>query len=355
MLFRQSSLNALEAVYLLGAYFHMSFQLLFTKNYKFVTVGKSASFILVCGLALIMMMQSNRTGIVLGLSHFWYIAFCLGVEYRSRSSFYWRLVAVTVLLWVPTLSIRLMGDFGTTNHFIDVPYFELIALTTSTMVGFVGIVMSIREALNQDNTVVKSQATLDWFTTLINLVSHNLRSPLASIRGNLEILSFKVDKVKGTQEFERMDSALDVSVSILDRLLKATFITDQSPAMSLEESLTKSYPQVRVLGDSHIETTYEQKVSIQLALEVFLDNAIQYTDGDVKVVFDQNSIVVQDEGPGIPDDLLSEFAAIKGHSVGTLHGIGVPFAVRILDSIQYRVEAVNTYPGLQVRISRIEQ
>lgn len=350
LLFRQSDLNRLEATYLIGAYVHMSLQLLYVNGGRLVIVSKFLSFVLVCALAQVMMMQSNETGIVLGLAHFWYIVFCLGLEYRSRSSLYWQLIIATTLLWVPTLSIRLIGDFGSTNHFIDVPHFALIALGTSTSVGLVGIFMSVKEALNQDVTIEKGKATLDWFSTLINLVSHNLRTPMASIQGNLDILALKHAEIKDSVEFSRLENAIDVSVGTLNRLLKASFLTETSEEKDIKSTILKTYPTVQVTGTLQGKLSYSEQVSIQLALEVFIDNALSYGEGSVRVIIKDQTISVQDEGPGIDEKLLRSFGSLKHNSVGTLHGIGVPFASRLLSSVGYSINAQNTYPGFLVRI-----
>ena len=194
----------------------------------------------------------------------------------------------------------------------------------------------------------RSADTIHWFSTLINLMSHNLRTPLANIKGNIDILSHRDRKIAGYKEIERIHTSLDVSVGILDRLLKASFVNDQSSMLDLNASITQSYPSIRVKGKASQDLTYEQSVCLHLAIEVFVDNALKYSSGKVTIAFNRKVIVIQDLGPGLPNDAIENFASIKNHSVGTLHGIGVPFASRLLESIDYVVKAENTFPGLRI-------
>ena len=51
-------------------------------------------------------------------------------------------------------------------------------------------------------------------------------------------------------------------------------------------------------------------------------------------------------------DEIEAFGRLNKAAFGTLHGIGVPFAQRILDIVDYRVKAENCDPGLLVTIHK---
>jgi K+-sensing histidine kinase KdpD len=208
-----------------------------------------------------------------------------------------------------------------------------------------------KESREQILTQVKS---LDWYGTLINLVSHNLRSPLATIMSNAQILELKHPELKDTKEFERTLTSVEATTTILNRLMKATLLNEGAVNQSIVQTLERSYPQVEFIGKSCEKLSYEESISILLALEVFIDNALKYSSDKVKVEFNHDGICIRDFGPGIDGEKLARFGDLQEHSVGTLHGMGIPFAARILDSIGYKIHASNENPGLQVILAKVE-
>ena len=294
----------------------------------------------------------NEEAIVFSFQFLMYGLFALvhnrdkfGNTYTKLSSgvLYINILLVAIVLAFPrTGGIEIYEEGG---------YLRLAGVSSAFGLGVYSLVVSYLRDIRLARVQERSADTIHWFSTLINLMSHNLRTPLANIKGNIDILSHRDRKIAGYKEIERIHTSLDVSVGILDRLLKASFVNDQSSMLDLNASIAHSYPSIKVNGKPAQGLTYEQKVSVHLALEVFIDNALKYTEGKVVVTFQENAISIQDEGPGLPNEQLENFASVKAHSVGTLHGIGIPFAARLMDSIGMSINAANTNPGLRITIA----
>lgn len=297
------------------------------------------------GLSLVQM--PLESSLLFGVTGVFYVLFSLvhfssHVKYRDALAYivFFLLIGIAVkVIFFKSLAVR----------FYDaVPYFDE-ALAAGMLVLFVATAFRYRfESSAVQGLLIEKEQTIDWFSTLVNLVSHNLRSPLASILGNTQILAAKHPRIKNSVELERITSSVYASNNIIERLLKASFVSDQSEEIDLKKSIAKTYPSVETLGTPLSSYTYEQSVCLHLAIEVFVDNALKYSSGKVTIAFNRKVIVIQDLGPGLPNDAIENFASIKNHSVGTLHGIGVPFASRLLESIDYVVKAENTFPGLRI-------
>lgn len=300
------------------------------------------------GLTLIQM--PLESALLFGVTGVFYVLFSL-IHFSSHLKYRDALAYIVFFLLV-SIALKVVFFKGLAIGFYDaVPYFDE-ALAVGMLILFVATAFRYRfDSSAAKGVLLEKEQTINWFSTLVNLVSHNLRSPLASILGNTQILQAKHPSIKEDKELKRIITSVDTANGIIDRLLKASFVTDQAERIALKKSILKAYPTVVISGEPTGSFTYEQSVCIHLAMEVFLDNALKYTSGKVTVTFNKRTIVIQDLGPGLPNDAIENFASVKNHSVGTLHGIGVPFASRLLQSIGYQVKAENTYPGLRITIS----
>lgn len=298
-------------------------------------------------LAVTIILLPLQSAVLFGVAGVFYVIFSL-IHFSSIHK-YRDALAYLVFLLLLSISLKVLFFQDTAVNFYGRVLFFEESLSLSMLVLFTA--SAFRYRYNNDEAsglLLEKEQTIDWFSTLVNLVSHNLRSPLASVLGNTQILAAKHPEIKNSVELERITSSVFTSNNIIDRLLKASFVTDQSDKIDLKKSIAKTYPSVEIIGTPIYSYTYEQSVCLHLAIEVFVDNALKYSTGKVAVDFRKDRILVQDLGPGIPEAAVENFASVKNHSVGTLHGIGVPFASRLLESIGYVIIAENTFPGLRI-------
>jgi signal transduction histidine kinase len=165
---------------------------------------------------------------------------------------------------------------------------------------------------------------------LIANVSHDLRSPLASIRGYLETIQIK-DKTLSDEERERYINILLDSTSGLERLVEQLFELSKLDARQIEPTyepfllkemvydvMMKFKPRAEKAGvklqikiPDGLPQVYADVGLIERVLSNLLDNAIKYTpkNGTVyistdKVDKDIIRVRVKDNGPGIKQDEL---------------------------------------------------
>ena len=204
-------------------------------------------------------------------------------------------------------------------------------------------------------------------------VSHEIKNPLTSIRSALETL----DLVKDQSQRDRLTALLQADVKRLDRL-----ITDISNASRLDAELSRDRPRpvdLNVLiGDivSIYETTAkpgEATVALTSGAtetrvlgrdgplgQVFrnlIDNARSFSPagGQVRVRLQKNdidptrplSVIVEDDGPGIPPDNLETVferfytSRPKGTAFGANSGLGLSIVRQIVEAHGGGVQAEN--------------
>ena len=205
--------------------------------------------------------------------------------------------------------------------------------------------------------------------TLLAHVAHDLRTPLTSIRGFLEAIRDHMVEGPG------LDRAVDVAWEetlrlkrLVDRLLAATRIQSgigsKSPVLVstwIETTLERVTP---LSEESHHPLIWRQRDdAVILAVEDYLvealinviDNAAKWAPPDTPITIDtlfseeagEISVVVKDEGPGIPPDMLDHVferfvtgdKARRGSS-----GLGLSIVHEVMEQHQGRVRAMND-PG----------
>ena len=241
------------------------------------------------------------------------------------------LIAVTVLLYV---------GWGLLNwhHGILLALGVLLLLTIVSGVGL-NTVFLVRE--------IRRNEQHDAF---INAVTHELKTPVASIRLYLETLQTRpVDESKRKEFYRIMLDDSDRLLATIEQVLRTGRMGASSRKLNLsrieiggliEECLERARtlhslpveslqfrpgPAVTVLGDAD---------EVRAAVSNLLDNAVKYSGSEVKVVVETAkvdgkfvSVRVKDEGPGIPKTELKRvfkrFHRVPGPLASRVKGTGL--------------------------------
>ena len=192
----------------------------------------------------------------------------------------------------------------------------------------------------------------------LSVVAHELRNPLTSMRGNLQLLQRKVDRSTNDmkdEELRRLETVLDQIDRIgelISRLLdisradpsKIDLSLGESDAVALVEAVSNE-ARGGLEGDRTIEVRTPPRchvvwdeVRIEQILTNLLANATRYGEGVTEVTLeaagDTVRISVRDHGPGVPALVkrrifrryyrLNEGAgAVPGHGAHTGKGLGI--------------------------------
>ncbi len=209
---------------------------------------------------------------------------------------------------------------------------------------------------------------------LVANVSHDLRTPLASLQGYLETLLMKADDLSPQEQREYVEIAARHSRRLgslvselfeLARLDSTDAMPEREPfslAELIQDVLQKYELRARDAGvhldvrlDSRVPFVYANIGLIERVLENLLDNALRHTPrgGSVNLVLvpggDSVSVKLSDTGCGIPDqDLPHIFDRFyRSRKPGTRSddgaGLGLAIARRILELHGGRIEAASGY------------
>ncbi len=201
-------------------------------------------------------------------------------------------------------------------------------------------------------------------------VTHEFKTPLASIIGNLEVFSLKE---RTPQEYNQVAHKLIQEVNHLNNILHTLLIisdlkddrTEDTSAYRLDEliwsilaKIKTTHPSARVKVEldipqekEHLLYVRTDKTQLLMALVNLIENAIKYSPTDRLItlhLFSQHNLLhlsIKDQGIGIPPhqikNLSKPFFRADNSNRKQGSGIGLSIALRILEknNIQYTIHS----------------
>lgn len=176
---------------------------------------------------------------------------------------------------------------------------------------------------------------------LLAIASHDLRSPLSSLRGMLELFKDnKLTEKERRQMITELEIQLDQNINLLDNLL--VWARDQMSGLTInQKSLTARWITEKVMSE-HRPAAEHKGVSLvnnvredlnvkadetllQLVLRNLISNAVKFTDEGDQIEIEAEStgnkilFMIMDSGIGIPPDKQDEIFSINSESRAGTH------------------------------------
>ena len=266
-------------------------------------------------------------------------------------------VGVVVTLWV-VLSIRRLRRYANATEAGK-------KLPLPRIAGELGDLARAMQAMRQR---VEGR---DYIEGYVRALTHELKSPLAAIRGAAELLQddlpdadlalFAADVLVQTRRLQ----------SLVDRLLELSKLEQrqelEQPQIGLLSECLESFMALALVERScvAIELVASSKPAmvriepglLALALGNLLDNATAFAPPGSTVTLQAqgSTIVVQDSGPGVPDYALPKlgqkfFSTVRPDGVTKGSGLGLAIVQQIMALHGGSMRVENTHPGLRVEL-----
>lgn len=245
---------------------------------------------------------------------------------------------------------------------LNLAVFLLVALTTSKLAELYRRQQDALEQAQLRNSILLS-------------VSHDLRTPLATIIGTLTTLKEYMPKLSQSQKDELIDSAAAESHRLhqyIENLLQATKLQHGALKFSLnEDTLTRvlhqaiarfpaTQPRIVIKSESNLPPVMICSSLIEQAIFNVLDNALRYSPQDEKVtvkVYRYENMLrldIQDQGCGIAAaDMEAIFELFYRQHPSTDGGAGLGLAVAkgIITAHGGQISAESVTKGSLIRIA----
>ncbi len=289
--------------------------------------------------------------------------------------------AVVIISIIATRKMSIFSGFFCAlvyNYFFTAPVYSLHMTDAQDIINtivFLTVAFITSQFADSYRTQSEALKQAEIRTNILLSVSHDLRTPLSGIIGNLSTFLEYRDKIAREQSDELVAGALAESHRLhryIENLLQATKLQNQSVNLSCQQQsiwpilqkVAKRFDSPRVILNRHSE---QDIVSIQgslveQAIYNLVDNALKYSAEDTEVVLecdrvDEQVIVnIHDDGPGVDESMKSRmfdlfYSKRMGDQGEGGSGIGLTVAKGIVEAHGGRLQVLDKDTGLTMQVT----
>ena len=199
--------------------------------------------------------------------------------------------------------------------------------------------------------------------------AHELKTPLTSIRASIEVL--KLDDKPTIDDYKEMTEIVDIGterlIELVEGLLSLNSVTDilkwqtfsgretfDIIVNDLRADIARKGIEVDISGECKLKG---DKTLLERAFFNLIHNAVRYNvdNGKVKITLSENSIVIEDNGVGIPAEhlphIFEPFYCVDESRSKKLggHGLGMAITKNIFDKHNMEI-SITSEPGQGTKI-----
>ncbi|WP_165024124.1 sensor histidine kinase [Dysgonomonas sp. ZJ279] len=289
---------------------------------------------------------------------------------------------MNILLWILSASffiglIAIIGLSRWVSHVAYRPFQKVINQVNSISTNDLNVQIESPETKDElqdlidtfNKLLTKISETLIIQKNFVSYVSHEFKTPLASILGNLEVFSMKERtseeymnlSKKLIQEIYQLEGILDTLIIVSD-LRKDSDITTlvriDELIWEIINKITEHYPSSKIKVNTDIQSEDEHLLSIsrdktQLFMSLFnlIENGVKYSHGnavDIHIYKNNDNALclsITDYGIGIPPEQLENISKpfYRADNANQIQGsgIGLSIALRILEKNNIKYEIIS--------------
>jgi signal transduction histidine kinase len=191
---------------------------------------------------------------------------------------------------------------------------------------------------------------------ILSALSHEFKNPIASIIGYAQTIQEDSDMPPKIRDkfLAKISSNGDKISKMLDRLalsvkldngdlnIKESEFELKNLCSEVASNLALKYKDREIIVEADEALLFTDKTMLELVLINLVDNALKYSNGDVKIIFKENKITIQDSGIGIKEEELekvtTKFYRVNKNSWDNSMGIGLTMVSYILKSLNSFLE-----------------
>ncbi|CAN7462809.1 two-component system sensor histidine kinase CreC [Acidovorax sp. LjRoot117] len=279
-------------------------------------------------------------------------------------------VGVAVTLWM-VWNVRRLRDYALSvqgpadgeHHDADAP--PTAALAVPQVPGELG---DLARAMDRMRARLEGR---DYIEGYVRALTHELKSPVAAIRGAGELLQDELPAADRAEFATQVVQQSERLQRIIDRLLELSKLEQRHHAegrapVALQACAEAAIGQTRgraaqrgitlALAGTGGSGPWEAEL-VTLALTNLLDNAIDFAPegSTVQVALQGSTVAVQDTGPGVPDYALPRlgerfFTTARPGGERSGSGLGLAIVRRVMALHGGQMVVGNTAPGLRVAL-----
>lgn len=314
-----------------------------------------------------------------------------------RSEINYRISALILLLTVSVIAMLfdilpvLLAAFLSAviwNYFFIPPQFTLDISSTEDLLMFLSyffvallnavLTFKIRQAERKARDKEEKEQTIKLYNTLLNSLSHELRTPIATILGTVDTLKDSNHKLNSTQQLDLLND-IDIATVRLNRQvenilnmsrIESGILKPKSDWCDMNELVNSVIQKIENCDGHQLNYTVNEnlplfKLDIGFTEQILLNllhNAVQYTPPNsiIKIKISHESdnckIIISDNGNGIPENehqlIFDKFRRLPDSKTGG-SGLGLSIVKGFTEAQNGTISLQNNIPSGTVFIIEI--
>ena len=274
-------------------------------------------------------------------------------------------VGVAVTLWM-VWNVRRLRDYALSVQGPADGEHDTLPATALAVPRVPGELGDLARAMDRMRTRLQGH---DYIEGYVRALTHELKSPVAAIRGAGELLQEDLPAADRAQFATQVVQQSERLQRLIDRLLELSKLeqrqhTEVRSPVSLHDcaSAALASSQARAmqrglqltLSGAGASGPWEAEL-VTMALTNLLDNAMDFSPAGsiIRIELDGTNVAVQDSGPGVPDYALPRlgerfFTTARPGGERSGSGLGLAIVRRVMALHGGHLAVRNTQPGLRV-------
>lgn len=232
------------------------------------------------------------------------------------------------------------------------PVFLSAIITSVLFVSHDRNISIAEENFQKEKTLdaIRSQAMENRIYEEINSLTHDLKTPLVTIRGLNSLLSISKDNRKIGDYTDRIENAVGkmsemISSFLYDSSRQYLKVDEVVQYVRAQIPVEDERLNIEILSDTDLPRIYVNKIRVVRALINLIENAIvvpythDFKEIRIEVTKTKNDvkIIITDNGIGISKEKLDQIW-ITGYSMNQTSGLGLSFAKKVIEDNEGRIE-----------------
>lgn len=246
------------------------------------------------------------------------------------------------MIW---LILNLSDFLESPRNFEDAPLINSLNLVSSVVL--IAAFIFINSYRKYDQLLTENaEEERNWTNNVLSLLSHNIRTPIATMGNRVEIIKFKHERDKeiSQDDIESLDNARESVNAIVHGLLSTSSRNLISEVRHSDRYLaeTLSYYSQRVTVDIpsqiNIEISAHQNIALELFLDSLISNSQKYGSRAIVLALRECDthfeLSLSDDGVGMDEATLKRYGTPfnSGKSLQGGTGMGVYFSMQLVEN-----------------------
>lgn len=232
-------------------------------------------------------------------------------------------------------------------------------------VGAVGVVLDITQQRRAEQEALEAKATAEFY---LDLLTHDINNINTVVSSNLQLILEQKEAAKRKKSLEAAIKAVDNATKLVETVKKIQRVEAQEDNHSLvdlggvleevREDMEHAYrDRAKIEYQPHLKRYVIANALLKDLFTNLVENAIKHSEDKVNVTIsvlkafegakEQYKVIIEDDGPGIPDDIKSKVFAqrFRGKTSSGGSGLGLFLVRRLTDEFHGRVWVEDRVPG----------